>query len=104
MFFRILLRLLQSLRRILHSLDDTLVAGTTAEVTDDSSPNLFLAHVRVFTQQVVDRENHSRRAEAALQGVMLNKGLLDSVEGVMRSETLNGRDFCPVGIRRQDRA
>ncbi len=94
------LRSLKSSGRFLHCLDDILIAGATAEVAGDAFPDLFLTRTRVLAQQLMDGEDHSRRAKTALQGVMLDKSLLDGMEGVAWGEALNSRDFCSGGIHR----
>src|ERR1044071_129014 len=40
--------------------------------------------------------NHPRRAEAALQRIMLDESLLQGMKRVARSEPFDGRD-CPIG-------
>src|SRR5215813_7039626 len=69
--------LLENVGCFLYCLDDILVPGATAEVTGNPPANLFLAWARVLTQQLVDREDHSGRAEATLEGMMIDKSLLN---------------------------
>src|SRR6476660_7307507 len=58
-------------RRGLNGLDDVLIAGTTAEITLERVPNLRLARIRVALEQIDRGQDHARRAETALEPVLL---------------------------------
>ena len=60
-------------------LHDRLVAGAAAEVAAQRAPDLVVAR-RGLREQVGGGEDHPRRAEAALQAVVLHEGALQRVQ------------------------
>src|SRR3954454_18380636 len=82
----------------LDGLDDVLVAGATAEVPLERPPYLVLARRGVLLEQADGREHHPRRAEPALEGVLLVKGLLHGMEIPVLRQALDRRDLRPVGL------
>jgi len=62
--------------RSLNGLDDFAVSGAAAEVALQIMPNLRFRRMRVLLQKRGCRQNHARRAEPALNGVMTDEGLL----------------------------
>src|SRR4029079_7151069 len=63
-----------------------------------------LGRVRIAVQQRAGGEHHARRAEAALQAVLLHEALLDGIEHPVALEALNGRDLVARSACRQHRA
>src|SRR5215472_18532543 len=59
-----------------HRLDDVLVAGAPAEVAGQRPADLLFGRIRVAVEQGLGREHHARRAEPALQPVLLLEALL----------------------------
>src|SRR4051794_6434924 len=66
--------------RVLHGFDDVDVAGAPAEVAGDRLADLPFAGIRIACQQGRAGEHHARRAEAALQAVLLPETFLNGVE------------------------
>src|SRR5882672_1066445 len=62
-----------------HRLHDVLVAGAPAQVAGKPPPHVFLCRVGVAVEQGLGGQHHARRAEAALQAVLLLEPLLDRV-------------------------
>jgi hypothetical protein len=60
--------------------NDVLVPGAAAEVALEAVPDLFVGRRRVRAQQVVRREQHARRAEAALEPVLDPECVLQRME------------------------
>ena len=50
------------------------------------------------------RDHEARRAEAALQRVLLDEGLLQRAHLLRRAEALDGRDLVPLGVGREHQA
>src|SRR4029453_7024490 len=71
----------QLARRLLDRLDDVHVARATAEVAADPLADLFLVGVRVLLQKPGGLHDHARRAEPALESVLVPERLLEGVEG-----------------------
>src|SRR5512142_1242888 len=94
----------QLLRRRLHGLDDVLVAGAPAEVARHPVADLLLARVRVLLQQTVRARDHSRRAEAALQAVILVERLLQRVQLAALREALDRQDVGTFALHGEHRA
>src|SRR4051812_27798809 len=59
--------------------DDVVVAGAAADVALDGVTDLVVAGIGVAREQVGRGHDHSRRAEAALEAVLLPEGLLERV-------------------------
>src|SRR5215468_7210432 len=82
----------------LDGLHDVLVAGAAADVAADRPPDLLLARVVVLGEQRGGDEHHPRRAEAALQGVLLVERGLDRVQLRAAREALDGLDLAAVRL------
>src|SRR5260370_36624224 len=52
------------------------IACAPAQVTAHVSDDLFVGGMRILVEQRFGREDHPRRAEAALKSEMIEKGLL----------------------------
>src|SRR3990167_8421775 len=65
---------------VLDGLDDIVVPGAAAEVALEPVAYLPLRRLRVALDELGGRHDHARRAEAALQPVLLPEGVLDRVE------------------------
>src|SRR6202451_2429696 len=61
----------QTLCRVECRFDDAGIAGAAAEIAGESFAHLVLARRRIFAQQLRERDKHARRAEAALQDVIV---------------------------------
>jgi hypothetical protein len=90
--------------RVLHGLHDVLVSGAAAHVARERPPDLLLGGVRVLGEERHRGQHHPRRAEAALEPVLLVEGLLDGVEGAVLCEALDRRQLLPVGLDGEERA
>src|ERR1700742_1420595 len=87
-----------------HRLHDVLVAGAAAQVAGYRPPHVFLGGIRVAVEQVLGRHHHARRAEPALQAVLLPEPLLDGMQLARRGQALHGGDLTAVDLDRQHRA
>ena len=84
---------------------DVLVAGTAADVALDRVADLVVGRVAVAGEQVGRGHDHARRAEAALQAVLLPEGGLERVELVRAGgHALDGGDGGAVGLDGEHRA
>ena len=84
--------------------DDVLVAGAATEVALDRVPDLVVGRIRRARQQVGRRHDHPRRAEAALEAVVLPEGGLERVEPVRGGHPLDRRDRRAVRLDGEHRA
>ena len=84
--------------------DDVLVARAATEVALDGVPDLVVGRVRVVLEEVDRGHDHARRAEAALEAVLLPEGGLHRVELVTVREPLDGLDLGAVGLDGEHRA
>ena len=89
------------LRCRLHGAHDVLIARTPAQVAFERVPNLFLRRRRVRAQQIVRRQHHARRAEAALQSVFFPEGVLQSMQHAIGRESLDRRHRRAIGLYRK---
>src|ERR1700741_1397338 len=81
----------QTLRRVERRFDDAGIAGAAAEIAGESFAYLVLARRRIFAQQFGERDQHARRAKAALQAVIVDEGLLQHRQPALRREPFDGR-------------
>src|SRR5689334_12817979 len=92
------------LGRVLHGLDDVHVARAVAQVARDRLADLLLARVLVRSEERARGHEHARRAEAALQAVLLGEALLDGVQLAALLQAFDRGDLRAVGLHREDRA
>src|SRR4051812_789594 len=84
---------------VAHGPHDVLVPGAAAQVAFQALADLGVGGVGVVLKQVDRSHDHAGRAEPALQGVPVVEGLLDRVQGVVRTgEALDGGDVAAVGL------
>jgi hypothetical protein len=74
------------------------IPGATADVAGDCLPNLTFCGVRRFPQKGVGGHEKSWRAEAALQGMLFVKRLLERVQDVPRGQTFDRHQGRSVGL------
>src|SRR5262249_14192829 len=85
--------------------DDVLVAGAAAEVALEAEPDVLVGELPTATPDEVDRvHDHARRAEPALQAVVLPEGLLHRVQLAVLGHALDGGDGGAVRLDGQHRA
>src|SRR5215831_12827995 len=89
---------------VLHRLDDVHIAGAAAQVARDRLADLLLARVLVAREERAGGHEHSRRAEAALQTVLLGETLLHRVELASLLQSLDRGDARAVGLHRENGA
>src|SRR5487761_460390 len=94
----------QLLGRPQHRLHDVLVAGAAAQVAGQRPPHVFLGRVRVAVEQGLGGQHHARRAEPALEPVLLPETLLERVQLARRGQALHGGDLAAVDLHREHRA
>src|SRR3954451_20728905 len=92
------------LRGVLDRLDDVLVAGAAAEVALDAAPDLLLARRGIVLEEIDASHDHARRAEAALEPVLLPEAALDRVQLAILRQPLDRLEVGAIGLDRQDRA
>ena len=87
-----------------HRLDDVLVAGAAAEIGREHVEQLVVADVRIVLQRVRRQHQEARRAEAALQAVVVDEGLLQRMQLLAVGEPFDGADLPAVGLDREHQA
>src|SRR3954449_988983 len=88
--------------RVAHGPHDVLVPGAAAQVPFEALADLGVGGIGIVVEQVDRSHDHAGRAEPALQGVPVVEGLLDRVQGVVRTgEALDGGDVAAIGLHRQ---
>src|SRR5215213_2040407 len=90
--------------RRLDGRDDVLVAGAAAVVALDRVADLRFRRIGVRGEEVHRRQDHSRRAKAALQSMLLPERLLQRVQGVTRGQPFDGRDRLSLRLYGKDSA
>src|SRR6516165_648620 len=69
----------QPLRRVERGGHDILIAGATAQIAGNRDPHLLFGRVRIVPQELDERRQNPRRAEAALKAMMLMESLLQGM-------------------------
>src|SRR5690606_35434552 len=87
-----------------YCLDDVVVARAAADVAFEPVPHLFLGRLPVAHAQLDRTHDHARRAEAALEPLVLAKRLLHRMQLVAFGEPLDGGDVLTFGLDRQHSA
>ena len=77
------------LLRQLDGLYDVLVAGAAAQVAFETGADLRLTGLRLVLEDLHRGHHHARRAEAALQAVMLAEGFLHRMQLVAIGKPLD---------------
>ena len=94
----------QALRRVERRLDDPGIAGAAAQIAGERLAHVLLARFRLFPQQLGQRDQHARRAEAALQAVIVDKGLLQNRQLAVGRKALDRRHLAVVRLHRKHQA
>src|SRR5712691_989908 len=81
-----------------HRFDDVLVAGAAAQVAGKRPAHVFLGGVGILREQRLGGHHHARRAEPALQPVLLLEALLQRVQLAGGGQALDGTDLVPVDL------
>src|SRR5713101_4823258 len=73
------------------------IAGAAADVAGEVVTDFALRWMRILLEQLADAHDHPRRAEAALQCVVLMERSLNRMQrAAARRQTFDGRDRRPV--------
>jgi hypothetical protein len=83
----------------LDGLDDAGVSSAPAEVVVHGFDDLLAAGAWIFQEKAVGREDHPRRAEPALQGIVLDEGRLKRVQGAVSGQAFDGDDLLILDVR-----
>src|SRR5947208_86816 len=75
-----------------HGVDDVLIPGAAAQIAFDAMADLGVRGRRVPLEQLLGRHDHARRAESALESMLIPEGLLDGVQIAVGGQTLDGED------------
>jgi hypothetical protein len=88
---------------LLHSLDNILIAGASAQVALELFANHLFAGIGVALAQVNRADDHSRRAKTALQAMTVFESGLHGMHGsICIGQALNGGDLGTLGLCQQN--
>src|SRR5690606_24354208 len=87
-----------------HRRDDLVVAGTAAQIAREPVASLFLGGIGVAIEQRLGRDQHPRRADAALERRMLEEFLLQRMELGAFRHALDRLDRLAVHLGAEDEA
>src|SRR5262249_37711867 len=84
---------------------DALVAGAAAQIAGERDAHLAFGGIGVVAQELDQRRENSRRAEAALQAVIVAKGFLQRMQLVGAGrDALDGENLVAVSLHGQHEA
>src|SRR5687767_7822418 len=78
---------------------DVLVSGAAAQIAGERLTDLLVRGMGALAQEARERHEKARRAEAALQAVMLAKRLLQRIQRVAIGEPFHRLDVAAVHLR-----
>src|SRR2546423_15699159 len=81
-----------------------LIAGAPAEISFQAVTNFFTRRMRIAIDDLRRGHDHSGRAIAALQSMLLPEAFLHRMQFAIRSQTFDGRDIRAVCLDRKHRA
>src|SRR5689334_5763924 len=96
--------LLGSVRKLIDDFLDSRVGATAAEVAAQSVADLLRSRVGILVEKSFSRDDKTRRAEAALLGIIFDEGSLHGTELIAVHEPLGGRDRFVLRLDGEDRA
>src|SRR5579885_3179197 len=100
-----IVRLAHPLRRIERGDDDVVIAGAAAQIAGNADADVFFARIGIFAQQLDQRRQNSRRAEAALQAMIIAERLLQRVQRLaVGRDAFDRHDLVAVGLHREHQA
>jgi hypothetical protein len=80
------------------------IARAAAEIAGNSRANLLLGGLQIGLQKRYCRQNHARRAVAALPAVVLGKGVLHRMHLARRAYSLNSGHLMAVSLHGKEHA
>src|SRR6516165_7287725 len=84
----------QPLRRIERRGDDILIAGATAQIAGNGDAHFLFGRVRIVAQELDERRQNARRAEATLKPMVFMECLLQGMQLVGRGrDALDGENL-----------
>src|SRR5664280_2341680 len=78
--------------------EDARVGPAPAEVAAHGIPHVVLGRLRVLREERRAGDDHPRRAEAALEGIRVDEGLLERRHCLRAAEAFDRRDLPVVGV------
>src|SRR5262249_31478259 len=90
--------------RAAHGLYDVLVAGAAAEIGREKIENVVIREVGIGLQRVHRQHEETRRAEPALERMMLDECALHRVQLVAVGEAFDRADALALGLDREHQA
>jgi hypothetical protein len=80
---------------------DALIGPAPANIALHGTLDLDIGRIGCFVQQRHSRENHARRAVAALHRVSLDEGILERMQLPIPFQSFDGRDLFSFGQARR---
>src|SRR6267378_2500193 len=93
-----------AIQYLLDGVDDRLVAGAAAVVAGNMASDLFSGTLLLLQNQILSGHQHARRAEAALQRVLLVESLLQRLQLAGIRKTLDGIHLAAVRLHGEHQA
>src|SRR4029077_2544261 len=72
--------------------------SATAQIAFEAVTDLFFGGLRVTLQQLIRGHDHARRAEAALQAMLVPEGFLHRVQLAIRGQPFDSGDVLTVRL------
>src|SRR5919201_1563573 len=88
----------------IHGLHDAVIAGASAQHRRQRVPDVLLARPRVRLEEIERRHQHPRRAEPALQAVVLAECLLERMELAVAHQAFDRDDLGAGRLHREHQA
>jgi hypothetical protein len=90
--------------RSLHGSNDVLVSRAAAEVSLETVPDFLFGRAGIAFEQLSGGHDHSWRAKAALQSVLVPKSFLNGMQVSVFGDSFDGYDSSAIGLDGEHRA
>jgi len=78
---------------VLHSSDDLVVPGATAQIASEPESDVVLGRFRIVIKKRFGRDDEARRADATLERGVFQETLLHRVQAFRLGDAFDGGDF-----------
>jgi len=89
-------------RGVFYRADNILISSASANIAIQSMADLLIGGVRVAIQQIHHGDDHTGRAEATLQAVLLPEGILHGMQLAICGDAFNRGNTATIGLHCQD--
>jgi hypothetical protein len=95
-------RLPPLLRGVINCLNNLMISGAPAEVARDTNTDVLFTRGMCMIEEILGAHEHPRRAEPAVNSIVIKERFLQRREGLPLRKTFDGRDIPSFDLRCED--